>query len=105
VDVLTIDRRGLAGRPTGVLSNGWIPGRETTSSMARRSRAVAGVNGGYFTAEGDSVGALVHEGQFLSEPLERRTGMLVPTSPLQLSRVAPLRFEGAVRLNGVGPTP
>jgi hypothetical protein len=101
VDLLTIDRRGLTGRLGGVLSNGRIPGRETTSAMARRSGALAGVNGGYFTTEGDSVGALVLDGQLVSEPLGGRTGLLVPTSPLQLPRVAPLRFEGAVRLNGV----
>jgi hypothetical protein len=101
VDVLTIDRRGLRGRLSGVLSNGRIAGRETTSAMGRRSRAVAGVNGGYFTIEGDSVGALGLDGQLLSEPLGGRTGLLVPTSPLRLARVAPLRFEGSVQVNGV----
>jgi len=104
VDALTVDRRALSGRFAAVLSNGRVPGRETITAMARRARAVAGVNGGFFTTgpplEGDPVGALVVDGELVSEPLAGRTALLVPRSPLRLARVAALRFDGAVELDG-----
>jgi hypothetical protein len=45
VDVLAVDR----GRRLGVLTgHDRVPGLERPSAMARRHRAIAGVNGGYF---------------------------------------------------------
>lgn len=78
VHVLTIDRSALGGRLTGVLSNRRIEGRERASAMARRARAVAGVNGGYFAEDGDPVGALAMGGRLLSEPVDGRSGLIVP---------------------------
>ena len=80
VHVLTVDRRALRARLTGVLSNRRIEGRERASAMARRARAVAGVNGGYFAEDGDPVGALAIGGRLLSEPVDGRSGMIVPRS-------------------------
>ena len=97
VHVLSIDRRVLGGLLTGVLSNGRIEGRERASAMARRARAVAGVNGGYFAADGDPIGALAIAGRLLSEPVDGRSALLVPGDPAQQPRVANLSFAGAVR--------
>jgi Phosphodiester glycosidase len=96
VHVLSIDRRVLGGRLTGVLSNRRIEGRERASSMARRARAVAGVNGGYFASGGDPVGALAIGGQLLSEPVDGRSALLVPMDPGLPARVARLAFAGVV---------
>jgi hypothetical protein len=82
----------------GVLSNGRITGRERVSSMARRTGAVAGVNGGYFGPSGDPVGVLAIDGQLLSEPVDGRSGLLVSAGR---ATVAPLRFRGAVTINAV----
>ena len=71
VNVLRVDPTRLAGRIGGVLSNRRIAGRERTSAMGRRSRALAGVNGGFFAVDGDPVGALAIAGRLLSEPVNR----------------------------------
>jgi Phosphodiester glycosidase len=104
VDVLTIDRRGLEGRLAAVLSNGRVPGLERVSSMAHRSRAVAGVNGGYFTTsgplDGDPVGAFGLDGRLVSEPAGGRSALLLPRSPTRLAEVARLKFAGEVGAGG-----
>lgn len=100
VHVLTIDRSALGGRLTGVLSNRRIEGRERASAMARRARAVAGVNGGYFAEDGDPVGALAMGGRLLSEPVDGRSGLIVPLDPALPERVATLSFAGAVVSGG-----
>jgi hypothetical protein len=100
VHVLSVDRRGLGGRLTGVLSNRRIEGRERASAMSRRARAVAGVNGGYFASDGDPVGALAIAGRLLSEPVDGRSALLVPVDPALPARVASLSFAGAVVSGG-----
>jgi hypothetical protein len=82
----------------GVLSNGRIARRERVSAMARRTGAVAGVNGGYFATSGDPVGVLAIDGQLLSEPVDGRSALLVGGGE---ASVAPLRFRGSVTINGV----
>jgi hypothetical protein len=64
--------------------------------MARRASAVAGVNGGFFAADGDPVGALAIDGRIISEPVNGRSALLVPTDPSARARVAALRFSGSV---------
>jgi len=94
INVLELDPAVVGG----VLSNGRIAGRERVSTMARRSGAVAGVNGGYFGPRGDPVGVLAIDGELLSEPVDRRSALLVGAGR---ATVAPLRFRGAVTINGV----
>jgi exopolysaccharide biosynthesis protein len=56
-------------------------GTETTSSMARRFRALAAVNAGYFRTDGpykgEPAGILIMAGRVLSEPYRRRPGLAV----------------------------
>ncbi|NLH75913.1 MAG: hypothetical protein GX465_02635, partial [Acidobacteria bacterium] len=58
-----------------------IAGTETTSSMARRLGALAGVNGGYFRTDGpykgEPGGVVIAAGKVLSEPSRRRPGLAV----------------------------
>jgi Phosphodiester glycosidase len=96
VNVLTIDREALDGRVGGILSNDRVAGLERPSSMARRSSAAAGVNGGFFAVDGDPVGALAIDGRVLSEPVNGRSALLVPIDPAARARIAALRFAGSV---------
>ena len=100
--VLTVDRRVFPGRLGAVLSNDRVPDVERVSGMARRKRAIAGVNGGYFAPRipdrGDPVGVLVVDGRLVSETVGARTALLIPRSPSERIRVASLRFRGAVTL-------
>jgi Phosphodiester glycosidase len=82
----------------GVLSNGRIAGRERVSRMARRVGAAVAVNGGYFGPSGDPVGVLAIDGALLSEPVDRRSALLLAAGQ---AAVAPIRFSGSVTINGV----
>jgi hypothetical protein len=112
VNVLTVDSAAISGRVGAVLSNGRAVGRERTSSMARRTRAVAGVNAGFFNGGGNPVGALSVRGRLVSEPVGGRSALLIPRSPGARPEIAPLRFAGEVAigarrrlLDGVDRTP
>ena len=100
VNVLRVDPTRLAGRMGGVLSNRRIAGRERTSAMGRRSRALAGVNGGFFAVDGDPVGALAIGGRLLSEPVDGRSGLLVPAAAGARPAIGPLEFQGEVAGEG-----
>jgi hypothetical protein len=100
VNVLTIDRAALIGRLAGVLSNERVAGLERPSAMARRTGAVAGINGGFFASDGDPVGALAIDGGLVSEPVNGRSALIVPADATARPRVAPLRFTGAVAALG-----
>ncbi|HEX2231964.1 MAG TPA: phosphodiester glycosidase family protein [Thermoleophilaceae bacterium] len=112
VNVLTVNRAAIAGRVGAVLSNGRAIARERTSSMARRTRAIAGVNAGFFNGGGNPVGALSVRGRLVSEPVAGRSALLLPRSPQERPQIAPLRFAGSVSigertrlLDGVDRTP
>jgi Phosphodiester glycosidase len=91
VNVLTISPRArvhatMAGRAIGQ--------RARPSAAARRHRAVAAINGGYFAGDGTPAGVLAAGGRLLSEPVGGRSALL-PGSP---SRVAAVRFDGTVQV-------
>ncbi|HAV42749.1 TPA: hypothetical protein DCX15_01855, partial [bacterium] len=60
---------------TPVLARDKIPGLEETSSMARRLRALGGINGGYFAPNGDPLGLLIIDGELISEPILDRSAI------------------------------
>ena len=94
INVLAVD----PARVRGVLSNERIAGRERVSAMARRVRAVAGVNGGFFAPSGDPVGVLAIDGELLSEPVEGRSALLL--SPVDRPAIAPVRYRARITVNG-----
>jgi phosphodiester glycosidase len=100
--VLEVDRARLAGRLGAVLAAEHVRGLERPSSMARRTRALAGVNGGYFAIGapdlGDPVGVLAIGGRLVSEPVGGRTALLVPRLATRRVSIASLRFHGTVTL-------
>lgn len=70
--VLVVDARtGLRLIPAA--GDGQRMRRQRTSEMAQRLGAVAAINGGFFSASGDSLGCLMIDGQIASEPDSQRT--------------------------------
>jgi Phosphodiester glycosidase len=93
INVLEVD----PARVRGVLSNETVARRERVTAMGRRVGAVAGVNGGYFTASGNPVGVLAANGQLLSEPVDGRSALILGAGG---AGVAPVRFRGQISVNG-----
>ena len=66
-------------------------GTESLVSLARRHKAVAAVNGGYFemtgTFQGESVGALKIDGEWVSEPEQERAALGLSTANGQIEAV------------------
>ncbi|MET9730743.1 phosphodiester glycosidase family protein [Streptomyces sp. NPDC006458] len=93
LDVLVIDPTRFTGRLRSVLSNGIVPGRETTSATARRTGALAAVNGGFFViggerttpgpwlagTDGDLAGISVVGGDLVSEAVNDRPALILPS--------------------------
>lgn len=46
--------------------------KETTSSIVKKSKAIAGINGDFFPASGEPLGTMVRDGQLLSRPYPGR---------------------------------
>ncbi|CAM5325656.1 phosphodiester glycosidase family protein [Streptomyces pharetrae] len=93
LDVLVVDPARFRGRLRSELATGIVPGRETTSSVARRTGALAAVNAGYFVmggdkhtpgswvagTDGDPAGVSVIGGDLVSEAVNGRPALIVPT--------------------------
>jgi Phosphodiester glycosidase/SPOR domain len=85
-----------------------LPGRETTSALARRLGAVAAVNGGFFVVneaggtEGDLAGVSVQAGQVVSEAVNGRPAFFLDSANLKGAVVQGL--TSVIRLNAGGET-
>ncbi|MFJ5777091.1 phosphodiester glycosidase family protein [Streptomyces sp. NPDC093094] len=111
VDVLVIDPARFRGRLRSELANGIVPGRETTSSTARRTGALAAVNGGFFVipsgrttpgpwlagTDGDLAGISVVGGRLVSEAVGDRPALVVPSDSGRGTAVRRLRTRLSVR--------
>ncbi|MET9734443.1 phosphodiester glycosidase family protein [Streptomyces sp. NPDC006458] len=111
VDVLIVDPARFRGRLRSEVANGIVPGRETTSSMARRTGALAAVNGGFFVigsgkttpgnwlagTDGDLGGIAVSGGDLVSEAANDRPALIVPTASGKGTSVRRLRTKVTVR--------
>lgn len=103
VAVVRVDPRRFDVRP--VLARGRVLGRERTSEIARRLGALAAVNGGFFGPDGDPLGGLVVDGEWVSEPIPGRSCLgllegsaLVDTLDWRGEAVGPV---SRVRLSGL----
>lgn len=87
IQVLSV-QPGAQARVRVALATDTLPGRETTSTLARRLGAVAAVNGGFFVVnndigtEGDLAGISVVDGQLLSEAIDGRPAFLLSREKL-----------------------
>lgn len=104
VNVLAVNRSQLRGGIRLLSGRDRVPGLERLSAIARRHRAVAGINGGYFAVGapdvGDPTGLVVDSGAVLSEPVGARTAILVPRRQDDPARVAALRWSGSLTAGG-----
>src|SRR3954454_20176961 len=84
VHVVAIDPARFRGTVAPVLANGVVTRRETVTAIDRRTNALAGVNGGYFTISdadgtpGDPAGLSVVDGELVSEAVDGRTDLVFP---------------------------
>ena len=100
--VLTIDPRRAAGHLRATYGED-VARVETTTTMAEAAGAVAGTNGGFFSARaaapgrGDPVGLAVHAGVVESEPTTYapETHFLLDASS-NTARITKLRWRGAI---------
>ncbi|MFE1442556.1 phosphodiester glycosidase family protein [Streptomyces sp. NPDC058739] len=111
LDVLIVDPTRFRGRLRSEVANGIVPGRETTSSMAKRTGALAAVNGGFFVigsgrttpgnwlagTDGDLGGIAVSDGDLVSEAVNDRPALIVPTASGKGTSVRRLRTKVTVR--------
>ncbi len=78
-----------------------VPGRELLTALAARSAAPATINGGYFVigaangTDGDLAGIYVQDGELVSEAVNGRTSLLLPSHAP--ARIAALRTLLRVR--------
>lgn len=117
LDVLVVDPARFRGSLRSELATGVVPGRETTSATARRTHALAAVNGGYFViggshttpgnwvagTDGDAAGVSVVGGTLLSEAVTGRPALVVPGDFARGTSVRRLRTDMTVGVSG-GPT-
>ncbi len=103
--ILLVDpKAGFALRP--VLSNGVVQGLETLASMSTSARAVAAVNGSYFSPNGEIIGLLKIDGEIISTPAIPRTAVgVLPDGRLIFDQVSWQGYvemtAGRVALSGV----
>lgn len=114
VTALTLDPRTFGGRcAAGVGASSAAP--ETTSAMARRLGAVAGVNGGFFDINapapfsGDPLGVSVVNGTLVSEAIDGRTALILEGCRARVAEVATTvtvrTSTGSRRVDGVNRVP
>jgi Phosphodiester glycosidase/SPOR domain len=103
VNVLRIDPSRLAGSVGPALATDIVPGRETPSSLASRLGALAGTNGGYFVlspsdgTDGDLAGISVIGGSVISEAVNGRTSLVLPSPSGARARIEALQSVDGVR--------
>ncbi|MCC3648519.1 phosphodiester glycosidase family protein [Cytobacillus oceanisediminis] len=110
VNVLEVDPDSFNGSLIPKLGKNKIPGKETLTEMAGRNNALAGINGGYFVVgkkdgtPGDLAGISVMEGKLISEAVNGRSCLILPSASMDDARIASVSSsqtavssDGAVR--------
>jgi len=77
-----------------VLASDMVIGKETTSIIATRHDAVAGINGGYFAGAGLPLGMVVIDGKLISAPLPRRSVFAISRAGKPV--IQPFEFQGRI---------
>jgi hypothetical protein len=100
--MLTIDPSSFHGRLEPHLATDIVPVKEQLTSIAARTGAIAGVNGGYFVVgpedgtPGDLAGLSVIDGRLISEAVNGRTDLVVTDGPTVSAGVARLSTIDAI---------
>jgi exopolysaccharide biosynthesis protein len=99
VNVLEVDPTQFQGELAPALATGIIPGNEPLTQLAQRTKALAAVNGGYFVigandgTPGDLAGISIIGGKLVSEAVNGRTSLILPSGSGKNARVAALSSE------------
>ncbi len=94
IDVIEINPNQFEGELTNRLAEDQVPGRETVSSIVDRTKAIAGMNGGYFVfssedgVTGDPAGVSIVDGKLVSEAVGERTSLLLSNNRANIAHVA-----------------
>ncbi|WP_456832475.1 phosphodiester glycosidase family protein [Deinococcus sp. UYEF24] len=105
IQVLTVQPNAQAVVKVAIASD-VLPGRETTSALARRLGAVAAVNGGYFViddaggTEGVPAGISVKAGQVVRETVNGRPGFFIDSANLKASVIQGLTSTITLDVDG-----
>ncbi len=94
VHVLRVDPASPAIQIRPVLAGDVELGKETTSVIATRYDALAGINGGFFAGSGSPLGMIVIDGKLVSAPLPKRTVFAISRAGQPLIRA--FEFNGRV---------
>lgn len=102
INVLEIDPDEFSGNIAPALATEVVPGKEKLTSIASRTGVLAAVNGGYFVVEpedgtpGDLAGISVIDERLVSEAVNGRTSLLLPSGSGEEASVATLSSEQSV---------
>jgi hypothetical protein len=108
LDVLAVEPGTFAGTVAPALATDVIPGRELLTGLAARTRPLAASNGGYFVigdangTDGDLAGISLLDGRLVSEAVNGRTSLLLPTTVGARASVEALATRHAVRSDDGG---
>lgn len=86
VNVLEVDPTQFNGTLAAALATEIVPGNEPLTQLARRTKAIAAVNGGYFVigandgTPGDLAGISIIGGKLVSEAVNGRTSLILQNS-------------------------
>jgi len=94
VHVLRVDPSSPAIQIRPVLAGDVDLGTETTSVIATRYDALAGINGGFFAGSGSPLGMIVIDGKLISAPLPKRTVFAISRNGQPV--IAAFEFNGRV---------
>ena len=94
VHVLRVDPSSPAIQIRPVLAGDVDLGKETTSVIATRYDALAGINGGFFAGSGSPLGMIVINGKLISAPLPKRTVFAISRTGQLV--IAAFEFNGRV---------
>lgn len=102
VNVLEVDPNRFGGTLVPELATEIVPGKKTVTDISDRTGSLAGVNGGYFVVEeddgtpGDLAGISVVDGEPVSEAVNGKTSLILPTETGKGAYVATLSSEQIV---------
>ena len=94
INVLAIDPATFTGTVTPILASEIVPGKERVADIATRTGALAAINGGYFVVgptdgtPGDLAGVSLIGGRLLSEAVNGRTALILPSDSGRGARIA-----------------
>jgi Phosphodiester glycosidase len=99
INVLELDPAKFQGKVSVALSTGVVPGNEQLTQISSQTGALAAINGGYFVigaadgTPGDLAGISIIGGRLVSEAVNGRTSLILPSRSGKNARIAALTTE------------